>query len=74
MTEATKRVIEFFFREVGMKRIYADHAKENPASGKMQEKAGMKWEGTLRQGGKCNNGIYDKVMYAILAEDYFHED
>ena len=47
MTEATKRVIEFFFREVGMNRIYAWHANENPASGKMQEKAGMKWEGTI---------------------------
>ena len=73
MTEATKRVIEFFFREVGMNRIYAWHANENPASGKMQEKAGMKWEGILRQGCKCNNGIFDKVMYAILAEDYFSQ-
>ncbi len=73
MTEATKRVIEFFFREVGMNRIYAWHANENPASGKMQEKAGMKWEGTLRQGCKCNNGIFDKIMYAILAEDFFRE-
>ena len=73
MTEATKRVIEFFFQEVGMNRIYAWHASENPASGKMQEKAGMKWEGTLRQGCKCNNGIFDKVMYAILAEDFFRE-
>ena len=56
-----------------MNRIYAWHANENPASGKMQEKAGMKWEGILRQGCKCNNGIFDKVMYAILAEDFFRE-
>ena len=37
MTETTKRVIEFFFQEVGMNRIYAWHANENPASGKMHE-------------------------------------
>ena len=70
MTEATKRIIQFFFEEVGMNRIYAYHASGNPASGKMQKKAGMMWEGTLRQACKCNNGIFDKVMYAILAEDY----
>ena len=72
--EATKKVIDFFFKEVGMNRIYAWHADGNPASGRMQEKAGMKYEGTLRQAGKCNAGIYDKIVYAILAEDYFAED
>lgn len=71
MTEATKKVIEFFFEEVGFHRISAWHAEGNPASGRVQEKAGMKWEGTLRQGGRCNHGICDKMIYAILAEDYF---
>lgn len=74
MTEATKKIIEFFFKEVGFNRVYAWHASENPASGKMQKKAGMKWEGTLRQAGKCNNGIFDKVIYAIMADDYFSEE
>ncbi len=40
----------------------------------MQEKAGLKYEGTLRQAEKCNGGIYDKIIYAILAEDYFVEE
>ena len=74
MTEATRRIIEFFFKEVGMNRIFAYDASDNPASGKMQVKAGLRWEGTLRQACKCNNGIFDKVMYAILAEDYFSEE
>lgn len=71
MTEATMRVIRFFFEEVGLNRIFAWNASENPASGKMQKKAGMKLEGTLRQGCKCNGGIFDKDIHAILAEDYF---
>lgn len=71
MTEATKRVIQFFFEDVGVNRIFAWNARENPASGKMQKKAGMKWEGTLRQACKCNNGIFDKEIHAILADDYF---
>lgn len=74
MTEATKRIIEFFFKEVGLNRIYAWHADGNPASGRMQEKSGMKYEGTLRQAGKCNAGIYDKIVYAALAEDYFVDE
>lgn len=73
MTEATKRVITFFFEEVGMNRIFAWNAAENPASGRMQEKAGMKLEGILRQACKCNCGIFDQEIHAILAEDYFQE-
>lgn len=74
MTEATKRIIKFFFEEVGMNRIYAYHASGNPASGKMQQKSGMQMEGILRQACKCNNGIFDKIMYAILAVDYFRKE
>lgn len=73
MTEATKRVIQFFFEEVGMNRVFAWNAAANPASGRMQEKAGMKWEGTLRQACKCNYGIVDQEIHGILAKDYFGE-
>ena len=71
MTEAAKRVIDFFFTEVGFNRIYADHAHENPASGKVMQKCGMVYEGTMRQALKCNDGLFDKINYAILAEEYF---
>ncbi|MCI8387949.1 MAG: GNAT family N-acetyltransferase [Clostridiales bacterium] len=73
MTEAVKAVIDFFFKEVGFNRIHAYHASANPASGRVMQKSGMTYEGTLRQACVCNNGIYDKVCYAILAEDYFDE-
>lgn len=71
MTEAVKTVINFFFNEVGFNRICANHASENPASGKVMQKCGMIYEGIMRQGCKCNNGLFDYVNYAILAEDYF---
>lgn len=70
MTEATEKVIDFFFREVGFNRIYAVHASENPASGKVMQKCGMTYEGTLRQAHKCNNGIFDEVVYSVLSEEY----
>lgn len=70
-TEAVKKVIDFFFREVGFNRIYAVHASGNPASGRVMQKCGMVYEGTLRQAHKCNNGLFDDVRYSILAEEYF---
>lgn len=70
MTEATKKVIDFFLRDVGFNRVYAIHASANPASGRVMQKSGMVYEGTLRQAHKCNNGIFDEVRYSILAEDY----
>ena len=73
MTEAVKGVIDFFFNEVGFNRIYANHASENPASGRVMQKCGMTYEGTMRQACICNNGLFDKVNYAILAEDYLKQ-
>lgn len=71
MTEAVKAVISFFFDKVGFNRIYAYHAHANPASGKVMQKCGMIYEGTMRQACICNNGLFDMVNYAILAQDYY---
>ena len=54
MTEALTAVIDFFFDEVGFNRIDADHAVDNPASGRVMEKSGMRHEGILRQAGRSN--------------------
>ena len=70
MTEAVKKVIDFFFTEIGYNRIYSGHASENPASGKVMQKCGMVYEGTLRQACKQHNRLFDEVKYAVLAEDY----
>ena len=70
MTEAVTAVIDFFIREVEFNRVYAYHASENPASGRVMQKCGMTYEGTMRQACICNNGIFDRVNYAILAQDY----
>lgn len=70
MPEALKEVIRFLFEEVGMNRIHATHDPNNPKSGKVMEKCGMKYEGTMRQGSRNNQGICDCAMRAILKEDY----
>ena len=70
MTEAVKKVIDFFITEIGYNRVYTGHASGNPASGKVMQKCGMVYEGTLRQACKQHDQLYDVFRYAILAEDY----
>jgi len=70
MTEALRALIQFFFEQVGAKRVEALHDPRNPGSGRVMQKAGMTYEGTLRQSGTNNQGICDEAYYAILACDY----
>ena len=69
MSEAFSAVIDFFFDEVGVNRIESMHDPNNPASGRVMQKCGLSYEGTLRQADWNNQGIVDACMYAILASD-----
>ena len=75
-TESLKRVIKFFFEEVEVETIYADHIDANPASGKVMEKAGMKYEGIMRKRAlnKVTKKQADLIYYSITKEDYFKGD
>ena len=44
---------------------------DNPKSGRVMQKCGMTYEGTLRQSGWNNRGINDRAFYGILREEYF---
>lgn len=70
MPEALKVVVQFLFEEVGVNRVCACHDSNNPKSGRVMEKAGMKWEGTLREAGINNQGRCDIVWYSILRQEY----
>ena len=69
MSEALKAVIDFFFDEVGAYRIEARHDPRNPNSGRVMQKCGMKYEGTLRCSDRNNQGICDASWYAILKSE-----
>lgn len=68
MTEAVRRVIQFFFEETGLNRISARHNTTNPRPGGVMLNVGMSQEGVLRQASRSG---CDVILYAILAEDYF---
>ncbi len=69
-SEAFTAVIAFLFEEVKVNRIETWHDPQNPNSGKVMQKCGLIYEGTLRQADWNNKGIVDACVYGILASDY----
>lgn len=70
-SEAFAEVIRFLFEEVAVQRIESQHDPENIGSGRVMQKCGLRYEGTLRRADWSNRGIVDACMYALLAQDYF---
>lgn len=69
MSEALIKVIDFLFETTDVNRIEAEHDTKNPNSGKVMAKAGMTFEGVLREAGYNNQGIVDVAYYSILRSD-----
>jgi RimJ/RimL family protein N-acetyltransferase len=68
-TEAAAALIEFGFGELNLNRIQARYFTRNPASGRVLEKAGMKYEGVLRQHMLVRGTFEDIVICSILNSD-----
>ena len=67
--EALKAVMDFLFDVVEVRRIEARHDPRNSDSGKVMEKCGMKYEGTLHSADWNNQGICDACYYALLKSE-----
>ncbi len=70
VSEAFSAIIPFMFEEMKVNRIEARHDSNNPNSGKVMLKCGLKYEGTLRQSDYNNQGIVDASYYGLLASEY----
>ncbi len=68
-TEAAGEVTSFGFDELGLNRIEAHHFTDNPASGTVMEKLGMKLEGVRRQHVVKGDELVDVAFYAVLRSD-----
>ena len=69
-TQALKAVTDTLFRSLPLNRLEAQHDVRNPASGRVMQKSGFVWEGTLR-GRILNKGEYvDTALYAFLRSDW----
>lgn len=69
MSEALKAVMDFMFDTVEVDRVESRHDPRNPNSGKVMQKCGMKYEGTLRSADRNNQGICDACYYALLRSE-----
>ncbi|MCY7071524.1 GNAT family N-acetyltransferase [Streptococcus oralis] len=73
-TEANRAVIELAFEKVGMNKLTALHDKDNPASGKVMEKSGMRYSHDEEYAALDlheEDRIITRVHYVLTKEDYF---
>ena len=70
-SEAFSAVIKYLMDEVKVNRIESRHDPRNPYSGKVMEKCGLRYEGTLKESTRNNQGICDASWYALLRKDYY---
>ena len=69
-TEALKRVIRYAFEDLAVERITTYHFAHNPASGRVMQKAGLKFKGLTPLGASRGDKRYDDVRYAIEASEW----
>lgn len=69
-SEALSEIIRFGFEELRLNKIYAHHFANNPSSGKVMIKNGMKQEGYLREDIIKDYKYIDVVLYSILRNEY----
>lgn len=70
-TEITKELVRYAFEELKMERVEALAIKENIASCKVLENAGLLREGTLRRYTMIHDIYYDVCFFGMLKEEFF---
>ena len=68
-TEALRRVLQYAFDQRDLHRVYGHCFSRNPASGRVMEKAGLRFEGELRAQILKDGEFLDLRHYGILHSD-----
>lgn len=69
-TEAARRLVEFAFTQLQLNRVTSMHYRGNPASGLVMQRAGLSYEGTLRQHVLVRGTYHDCLTYGILRGEW----
>jgi [ribosomal protein S5]-alanine N-acetyltransferase len=69
-TEAAAALLNYGFSELNLHRIFSLHFARNPASGRVMQKIGMRYEGTLLQHWLVRQRYEDLVHYGLLRSDW----
>ena len=73
-TEAAQTLLRYAFDVLHLNRVQARHMTKNPTSGRVMQKAGMQYEGTLRQSLRRWGAYEDAAVYAALRTEYTEEN
>lgn len=68
-TEACAGLLRYGFDVIGLNRIEAQHFLSNPASGRVMQKLGMRFEGIARERFVRFGELEDAALYGILAHE-----
>jgi RimJ/RimL family protein N-acetyltransferase len=69
-TEAARAVLRYAFSDLALARVHASHFAQNPASGRVMQKIGMRHEGCRRQHVKKWDQMEDLDVYGILKPEW----
>lgn len=69
-TEACTAAVDFGFRELNLRRIYAQVIAGNRASQRVLDKLGMVTEGVKRQHIKRDDKLCDVILYGLLRDEW----
>ncbi len=72
-TEAAQAVVRYGFDVLGLNRLHAAYFKRNPASGRVMQKLGMRYEGCMREHVKKWGVFEDRELYGLLSRDYLSQ-
>jgi len=70
ISEAIKVIIKFCFKDLNLNRVEAHCDQDNIGSAHVMEKAGMKFEGTLREKLFVKEKYRSMKLYSILKSEY----
>lgn len=69
-SEAAAALVGYGFTALDLHRIFARHYTRNPASGRVMQKIGMRFEGVLREHTFTRGQFEDTAYYGILRQEW----
>ncbi|MDB6079887.1 MAG: hypothetical protein JWO82_3634 [Akkermansiaceae bacterium] len=69
-TEALQELLRYGFHDLGLQAVTAWCSQENPASGRVMAKAGMKFEKTVPGGWSRGGHVTDMIHYTLSASQW----
>lgn len=70
MPEAARALLDFGFREKGLRRVFLECDPRNTSAVRLAEKLGMTREGLLREHALIKGEWVDSLFYGILAREW----